>query len=196
MWLGMGMIMIMKYKTIFSLIISCVNDLNIQHLGAYKQMPKKKKKQVVENNSVQEQTLRNSIGDKQNSNIKNIILFLLFLFALFCYLYFSTPLFFEKSSSEPIKIYYGTSQGDIKEIGISTGGALMTDSKAFKQKYQIPYINFKIKNPLGQSECEVSAKFDNLKKEINFWGKADAQGVESFKQYEAHEYMKKPLLII
>ena len=150
-------------------------------------LPAKKRQ---EQPTAQEQSIVNLPNHKQNSIVKNIILLLTFLIALFSYLYFSTPIFFKELSLEPIKIYFSTSQSDIHELGISAGGK-KSKTKAYKQKYKIPLIDFKIENPFKQSRCEISTKFDGFKKEIEFWEKEDANGISSFQSKKAYEYRKK-----
>jgi len=121
--------------------------------------------------------------------IKTFILVVILLISIGSYLYFSTPLFYDKISLEPIKIYYGVSQGDVQKVSVTVSGNETQQSIASKQKYPIRYVKFKISNLFKESWNEFKIGYENFKQEINFWYMV-GDGSEMYNTTKRLEYEK------
>lgn len=118
--------------------------------------------------------------------IKTVILIVVLLISIGSYLFFSTPLFYDKASLDPIKIYYSVSKGNVVNVSISIGGQQQS-SIASKQRYPINYVKFSIGELFRGSMSEFKIGFENFTKEIDFWYDSGS-GEYTFNHSKAKEY--------
>ena len=117
---------------------------------------------------------------KSKGHLRIATLIVLLLISVLSYLFFKTPLFHDKVSLEPMKIYYSVSEG------------ILINSHISKQKYPIDCVRFSISEPFKSSKSKCKIKFENFTEEIDLWYDLGG-GEEAFNFSKAEEYMRNHL---